>query len=73
MPLPTQTFAINPLNYQASAAGARNLSSALDSAARLTWVVGDKVQVLGMIADSSVSARSLSDSGTDHFRLPAAQ
>ena len=73
VPPPTRTFAINPLNYQASAAG-EAVPWTAPRGRRGAWIdLGCWRWGPGTVANSSVSTPPLSDSHTAHFCVPTAQ
>ena len=73
VPPPTRTFAINPLNYQASSAGGAVPWTA-PRVRRGAWIdLGCWRWDPGTVASSFVSTRPLSGSRTDHFCVPTAQ
>jgi len=73
VPPPTRTFAINPLNYQASSAGGAVPWTA-PRGRRGAWIdLGCWRWDPGTVASSSVSTRPLFGSRTDNFCVPTAQ
>ena len=73
VPPPTRTFAINPLNYQASAAG-EAVPWAAPRGRGGAWIgLGCWRCGPGTVVNSFVSTPPLSDSHTAHFCVPTAQ
>jgi len=72
VPPPTRTFAINPLNYQASAAG-EAVPWAAPRGRGGAWIgLGCWRCGPGTVVNSFVSTPPLSDSHTAHFCVPTA-
>ena len=72
VPPPTRTFAINPLNYQASSAG-EAVPWTAPRGRESCWVdLGCCKCDSGTVANSPISCRSLCDGRVDWFRVPTA-